>query len=190
MRELLLVTLALQFALALSLVVTLVWPTVRFWPLPEAHSWRFYFTWVGKWLHLSGTFLLGVLGWGSHGFPGWVRFGVGTLLLVLGLGSLLWSVRVLSVHASLGLSGHLVRSGPYRYSRNPQYVSLLAVLAGWWLLSASSLALWACLGAGAWYFLAPFVEEPWLRVQFGAEYEAYAKTAPRFIPVRRRHAAA
>ena len=129
------------------------------------------------------------IGWASNAFPGWLRLGVGAPLLVSGVGSLLWSVRVLSVHASLGLRGQLVRVGPYRHSRNPQYVSLLAILAGWALLSASSPALWACFGAGAWYFLAAFVEEPWLRAQFGAEYDAYARTTPRFIAVGRRQAA-
>ena len=190
MRELLLATLTLQVALALSLVATLVRPTVRFWPPPGPRSWQFYFTWVGKGLHLSGTLLLGLLGWGSLGLSSWVRLGIGAPLLVLGLASLLWSVRVLTVHASLGLSGQLVRSGPYRYSRNPQYVSLFAVLAGWGLVSASGSGVWACLGAGAWYLLAPFVEEPWLRAQFGPTYETYARTVPRFLAVGRPRAAA
>jgi protein-S-isoprenylcysteine O-methyltransferase Ste14 len=160
------------------------------WPPPAARSWQFYFTWVGKWLHLSGTVVLGFLGWGSLRLPAWVRFGVGAPLLLLGVGSLFWALRVLSVHASLGLGGHLVRGGPYRYSRNPQYVSLLAILAGWGFLSASGYSVWACVGASAWYLLAPFVEEPWLRANFGAEYEVYAKAVPRFLAVRRRRAAA
>jgi protein-S-isoprenylcysteine O-methyltransferase Ste14 len=190
MRELLLATLALQAALALSLAVTLVRPTVRVWPPPSPLSWQFYFTWVGTWLHLSGTFLLGVLAWGSVGFPGWVRFGVGAPVLAVGMGSAFWGFHALSTRASLGLGGRLVRGGPYRYSRNPQYVSSFAILAGWGLVSASSPALWACLGATVWYFLAPFVEEPWLRAQFGAEYEAYEREVPRFIGLRRRNAAA
>jgi protein-S-isoprenylcysteine O-methyltransferase Ste14 len=190
MRELLLATLALQAALALSLAVTLVWPAVRVWPPPSARSWQFYFTWVGTWLHLSGAFLLGVLGWGSLGLPSSARFDVGAPLLAAGMGSVFWGVHTLSTHASLGLGGRLVRAGPYRYSRNPQCVSSFAILAGWALASASGLALWACLGASAWYFLAPFVEEPWLRARFGAEYEAYAREVPRFIGLGRSDAAA
>ena len=190
MRELLLTTLALQAALTLSLAVTLVWPSVRVWPPPSVRSWQFYFTWVGTWLHGSGAFLLGVLGWGSLGLPSWARVGVGAPLLAIGMLSGLWGFHTLSAHASLGLGGHLVRGGPYRYSRNPQYVSSFAILAGWALVSASGLTFWACLGASTWYFLAPFVEEPWLRARFGAEYEAYARAVPRFIGLGRSNAAA
>jgi protein-S-isoprenylcysteine O-methyltransferase Ste14 len=188
--ELLLATLAIQAALALSLVVTLVWPTARVWLPPSAHSWQLYFTWVAKGLHLSGVLFLGIFGWGSLGLPGSLRFGLGAPLALLGVGMLLWGVRALSTQGSLGLGSRLVRSGPYRYSRNPQYVSIFLLLGGWALLSASRPALWACLGASAWYFLAPFVEEPWLRAQFGGEYETYTRAVPRFLGLPRRTAAA
>jgi protein-S-isoprenylcysteine O-methyltransferase Ste14 len=187
--ELLLATLAIQAALALSLVVTLVWPTARVWLPPSAHSWQLYFTWVAKGLHLSGVLFLGIFGWGSLGLPGSLRFGLGAPLALLGVGMLLWGVRALSTQGSLGLGSRLVRSGPYRYSRNPQYVSIFLLLGGWALLSASRPALWACLGASAWYFLAPFVEEPWLRAQFGGEYETYTRAIPRFLGLPRRTAA-
>jgi protein-S-isoprenylcysteine O-methyltransferase Ste14 len=188
--ELLFVTVAIQVVLALSLVATLLRPSSQIWPPPSAHSWQFHFTWLGKLLHLSGVLLLGVLAWGSLGFPGWLRFALGAPLIVLGLGFMIWGVHVLSTQASLGLGGRLVRAGPYRCSRNPQCVGVLLLLAGWALLSSSGPAVWACLGASVWYILAPFVEEPWLRAQFGVEYDAYARAVPRFLGVRRRTAAA
>ena len=190
MGALLFATLAIQGVLALSLVVTLLWPSVRVWPPPSAHSSQLYFTWVAKGLHLSGVVFLGIFAWGSFGFPGWLRFGFGAPLVLFGVGSLLWSVRTLTTQASLGLGGRLVRSGPYRYSRNPQYVSVFLLLGGWALLSASRPVVWACLGASAWYFLAPFAEEPWLSRRFGAEYEAYTRAVPRFLGRHRRTAAA
>lgn len=185
MRGLLLATLAVQLALAASLVVTLVDPTRRVWPPPVRASWQFYFTWVGTSLHLGGTFLLGVLGWGSLELPVWLRL-VGGALLAVGLPAALLGSRALSGGATLGLGGDLVRGGLYRFSRNPQYVGSLAVLAGWALLAASSWALAPCIGAAAWYALAPFAEEPWLHARYGAEYEAYTREVPRFLGFRRR----
>jgi protein-S-isoprenylcysteine O-methyltransferase Ste14 len=190
MRVLLLATLALQAVLAASLVLTLVRPHTRVWPPPSAHSWQFYFTWVGTWLHLSGTFFLGVFAWGSLEIPDWLRFGIGGPLLAIGMGSVFWGFHALSAHASLGLGGRLIREGPYRYSRNPQYASSFCILAGWALLSASGPAFLACLGGSIWYFLAPFVEEPWLRAQFGTEYDAYTSAVPRFIGTCRKRSAA
>jgi hypothetical protein len=73
--ELLFATLVIQAALAPSLVVTLVWPSARVWPPPSAHSWQLYFTWVGKGLHLSGVFFLGIFAWGSLGLSASLRLG-------------------------------------------------------------------------------------------------------------------
>ena len=43
-------------------------------------------------------------------------------------------------------STSLVRSGVYRYSRNPMYLALLLVLIGWGLYLANALSLLAALG--------------------------------------------
>ncbi|HEV3214141.1 MAG TPA: isoprenylcysteine carboxylmethyltransferase family protein [Vicinamibacterales bacterium] len=76
----------------------------------------------------------------------------------------------------------LVLSGPYRYTRNPMYVSLalLTIACGllletWWpiVLLVPALAL-----------VQRFVilrEERYLRRRFGAEYEAYARRVRRWL---------
>jgi protein-S-isoprenylcysteine O-methyltransferase Ste14 len=76
----------------------------------------------------------------------------------------------------------LVLSGPYRYTRNPMYVSLalLTIACGllletWWpiVLLVPALAL-----------VQRFVilrEERYLRRRFGAEYEAYAQRVRRWL---------
>lgn len=79
-----------------------------------------------------------------------------------------------------------VAVGPYRYVRNPMYVGGFLVLAGWALYRQSPSVL---LFAAAWLGLAHlFVlgyEEPTLRGKFGADYERYLETVPRWIPFRR-----
>jgi protein-S-isoprenylcysteine O-methyltransferase Ste14 len=77
----------------------------------------------------------------------------------------------------------LVIGGAYRYVRNPMYVALLAALIGQALLFGS----WSVLVVAAvlWLATASFVhwhEEPALRRRFGAQYEAYLKAVPGWLP--------
>jgi protein-S-isoprenylcysteine O-methyltransferase Ste14 len=77
----------------------------------------------------------------------------------------------------------LVIGGFYRYVRNPMYVALLAALIGQALLFASWSVL--LLAALLWAATASFVhwhEEPALRRRFGAQYEAYLKAVPGWLP--------
>ena len=76
----------------------------------------------------------------------------------------------------------LVRSGVYRFSRNPMYVGVLFVLIGWAAYLASA---WALLGPVAFvlymnrFQIAP--EERALSALFGPEYAAYASKVRRWL---------
>jgi protein-S-isoprenylcysteine O-methyltransferase Ste14 len=181
MRGLLLVTLVVQLFLFVSLGVSIAVPKRRIWPPPSRQSWQFYFTWVGSWITLSGAFLLAVLDQNTLGLSLTLRLVVGVPLLLVGAALIAWGSRTLSSHATLGLGGKLIRSGPYRWSRNPQYVGVCAYLASLILLSGSQLTAVACLVVAAWFLLTPFAEEPWLAEQFGTEYEEYRRSVPRFL---------
>jgi protein-S-isoprenylcysteine O-methyltransferase Ste14 len=73
--------------------------------------------------------------------------------------------------------------GPYRYVRNPMYVSyFVAVIGEALLLSRPALFIYLLVLAA---FVAGFVrwwEEPTMTKRFGAEYEAYCKQVPRWWP--------
>src|ERR1700736_6756018 len=77
----------------------------------------------------------------------------------------------------------LVVEGPYRIVRNPMYWSVVSVMLGE-ALAFRSLAL-AGIGcvvfSGAVLFVMLY-EEPILRTKFGAEYEAYCRRVPRWLP--------
>ncbi len=77
----------------------------------------------------------------------------------------------------------LVVGGFYRYVRNPMYLSVLATIIGQALaLGQPALLLWgAAAGAAMWAF-ARLYEEPALREQFGAEYDAYRRAVPGWWP--------
>lgn len=82
---------------------------------------------------------------------------------------------------------HLVVRGLYRYVRNPMYLSVTTVILGETLLTRSAplAAYWATWFALVNLFVIGF-EEPTLRRQFGASYEAYTRQVGRWIP-RRAH---
>lgn len=77
----------------------------------------------------------------------------------------------------------LVVSGLYRFVRNPMYVGVDLVLLGEAvLLSSLRLLEYALLvGIGFHLFVLAY-EEPTLRKQFGASYQAYCQAVPRWIP--------
>jgi protein-S-isoprenylcysteine O-methyltransferase Ste14 len=76
-----------------------------------------------------------------------------------------------------------VAVGPYRYIRNPMYVGGALVLAGWALYRHSPSVLLLTLGWCALFHAFVLVyEEPALRGKFGADYERYLHTVPRWIP--------
>ncbi len=184
MHVLLAVTLAAQLVFLAFLAVGIVSPRKRVWPPPSGRSWQLYATWIASYVVLSGAFLLAVLEGNTLGLPLTVRLGLGLPLLAIGVFLLGWGVHVLRVQATLGLRGQLVRSGPYRWSRNPQYVGTCFYLAALALLGGGQLTAIACLAASTSFVLAPFAEEPWLAEQFGLAYEEYRRSTPRFVGVR------
>lgn len=88
------------------------------------------------------------------------------------------------VTGSVGAS-RLVTSGPFGYVRNPLYVGNILIYSGIGIMSYA-LFPWLQL-AGFAYFLFQYTfivkeEERFLGEKFGAEYEAYCRHVPRFLP--------
>ena len=185
MAVLLGITLVAQAILLGFTAVSFLAPAHRIWPPPSRNSWQFYATWFLSWVSLSGVFLLALFAGNSLGLPAWLRLGLGVPLLGLGALLIAWGFRELSISTTLGLPGAFVRSGPYRFSRNPQYLGTCLYLASLVALSGSQLAAIGCLAVGLWFLATPFVEEPWLAWRYGAEYDAYWRAVPRFFGFRR-----
>ena len=81
-----------------------------------------------------------------------------------------------------------VAVGPYRYTRNPLYLGVLAVIGGLGLLLDSVLLLlWtATLLDCYWFVLIPF-EEKELAALFGATYADYRRHVPRLVPYKSKY---
>ncbi len=182
----LIATLLAQALLGGSLIVTILVPRFRVWPPPRKGSWQYVFTWGLTYVSIGGILVLGILDWNSFVLDHWLRFPVGIAPIALSLFLVLWAIRTLGTYASQGLGGELIRAGPYRWTRNPQYVADILMFAGFAVLSNSMLALVTGSLGAAWFILAPFTEEPWLREQFGEEYDRYTNQVPRFVSITKR----
>ena len=82
-----------------------------------------------------------------------------------------------------GMQKHLIVKGPYKYVRNPIYISWYLIILGETIYFQSPDLL---LYLSGWMVFFPirvvFFEEPYLSVTFGASYESYRKSVPRWIP--------
>jgi protein-S-isoprenylcysteine O-methyltransferase Ste14 len=125
--------------------------------------------------------------------PHWTPFRVVGALLVAAAAPVLVSAFVRFVVEGVGTPApvapteRLVVGGPYRYVRNPMYVSVVAAIVGQalllgqpWLLAYAALVAAAVAAFARWY------EEPALAARFGAEYAAYRRSVPAWRPRLRR----
>jgi protein-S-isoprenylcysteine O-methyltransferase Ste14 len=81
----------------------------------------------------------------------------------------------------------LVARGLYRYSRNPMYVGVLSLIVAQALWFGSAwLWLYAALLFAAFHSFVVLYEEPTLARSFGAAYQHYRETVPRWLPRARR----
>lgn len=122
--------------------------------------------------------------------PPWPTGGVwmiaGGILFALGGGFAAWSLLLMRRHRTtpspFGAATALLTAGPYRRSRNPIYLALLALQAGAALAFGLAGAL-LLLPLSGW-LLDRFIirrEEAFLRAAFSAEFEAYAARTRRWI---------
>src|SRR5262249_61469045 len=77
----------------------------------------------------------------------------------------------------------LVVGGLYRFVRNPMYLAVVAAITGQGLALGQPVLLG--YAAAVWVTVATFVrwyEEPTLARQFGAQYQAYRRSVPAWLP--------
>lgn len=163
-----------------DLAVSIRSPTWRFWPHGD-RDWTFWVGWAAWTVYFASLAGLAVLDWWGWYRPPTVLVVTGTLLVLSGAVLAIWGARDLGLRESTGLEGRLYIGGPYRYSRNPQYVGYVAMLVSGAAFAGSwRVAVLAAVGL-VWFLVAPHAEEPWLRDQYGEAYETYRESIPRFV---------
>lgn len=180
------VTLAAEAAATVCVLVSIAFPQRRIWPPPRQHAWQSYLMWSLFLASAAGVIALGFIGSGQLALPPWVRFGIGLPLVCAGNALSVWAMAVLGIAPSFGSESELVCRGPYRFSRNPQYVGFIVGLIGWALLSSNQSTLVASLAGVVPLIVVPFAEEGWLLERHGAAYEEYKRNVPRYVSLRRR----
>jgi protein-S-isoprenylcysteine O-methyltransferase Ste14 len=109
-------------------------------------------------------------------------------LLSVGCFLLLWCVRDFYVSGKGTLAPwdppkRLVVVGLYRHVRNPMYLAVLTVIAGWSLLYTSAgVVIYMTLVAVVFHLRVIMYEEPTLHRQFGVEWEDYCASVSRWVP--------
>lgn len=76
----------------------------------------------------------------------------------------------------------LIVKGFYRYVRNPLYIAGVLVLAGEAVLFQSIGIFIYCLAMFGIFYIHVLMEETFLTNEFGAEYDQYRNSVPRWIP--------
>jgi protein-S-isoprenylcysteine O-methyltransferase Ste14 len=113
---------------------------------------------------------------------------VGLVMTAAGAGALVGAfvrfvVEGLGTPAPVAPTEHLVVGGLYRYVRNPMYIAVVGTILGQaLLLNQPVLFVYAALVGAAVATFVHLYEEPTLSRRYGAEYEAYKKAVPRWLP--------
>src|SRR5574337_1072783 len=121
--------------------------------------------------------------------PTWEAWSMaGLVLLAAGAAGYFWCLWEFALTgrgtpAPIDPPRHLVVRGPYRFVRNPIYVSAVAVVVGWAAyLHSTPVFLYAIVLAGAFHLFVVTVEEPTLQDKFGDSYTHYRHTVRRWLP--------
>lgn len=121
-------------------------------------------------------------GWTDAWLPGLVVTALGCVVLA-------WCVRDFYVAGRGTLAPWsppktLVRVGLYQYSRNPMYVGVLTIVAGWaFAFRSTALGWYGATLLVAFQLRVVYGEEPWLAESFGDEWAQYRARVSRWLPV-------
>ena len=113
----------------------------------------------------------------------------GTAVVLLGTTLLLTCVREFYVAGRGTLAPwsppkRLVRTGLYRFSRNPMYVAVTLILAGCAIFFGErELVIYALVVPCAFHLRVVLAEEPFAERVFGEEWSAYRARTPRWVGI-------
>ncbi len=176
---------SIDAAALLILLSGIIWsvarPEQRIWPPPGKSSWQYKLTWSLFYLVFGLNSLLLILDWNNWILSGTVRYVLGIPLGLVGSALLIWGIRHLGKINTSGIPDGFVISGPYRFTRNPQYLGDILLFLGL-SVAANSQYLWIThLLLILVLMITPLAEEDWLRNLYGEDYQNYLEKTSRFF---------
>ncbi len=124
-------------------------------------------------------------GWAAGRPSAWQLFPL--VLVLAGIACIIW---IIVLHYNEAPEGwefertpkYLVRHGPYKFTRNPSYLSVLVIALGWALFYGSVSILIGCVVAWIVFnFVVVPREERDLEARFGEAYLEYKRAVPRWL---------
>jgi protein-S-isoprenylcysteine O-methyltransferase Ste14 len=176
-------TVLFEFLLGGSFILSLLYPKHRIWPPPKKSSIQYWYIHTLTETSILSFLILGVLDYDTFILKHNSRFVIASLLIVAGGTIFLWAFKILSVNTSLGAKRKLITCGPYKYSRNPQYLGVILFFLGFMTAFNSVYTYVTGINGIILFILALFSEEPWLKDQYKKEYDKYCKKVPRIIKI-------
>ena len=176
------ITILLEAIYLALFILTIKLPDFRFWPPPRPKSWQFFVSWLIASLVMVNFLLLGLLDYDSFIFPQLdqrLPYAIGLVVIGSGIGS--WAFLTFGLKNTIGIDNELITRGPYRFSRNPQYIGDSMNILGYLVLSNSIMVLIIGLLGISLNLLAPILEEPWLEEMHGEDYLEYKRKVRRYI---------
>ena len=180
-ESLFLADVGINYLLLFGVKWSIAFPEKRIWPAPKKWSWQYSTTWALFCVAFILNALLIVLDWNTWIIPGEARFLIGLPLLVIGAFLVTWGVTTLGIKNSYGLKDGFVLTGPYRFTRNPQYLGDMILFIGISLISNSLYVAVVHLLMILVFLLTPITEELWLEERYGEEYTKYKSNTARFL---------
>jgi protein-S-isoprenylcysteine O-methyltransferase Ste14 len=119
--------------------------------------------------------------------PAWIAL-PGIVLIAIGAAGIvtcvaLFVVRGRGTPAIFDAPRVFVAVGPYRYVRNPMYISALATFLGTGLyLRSFAVLVFVIAWLAVVHLFVVFIEEPGLHERFGGSYDDYRRHVPRWLP--------
>lgn len=117
---------------------------------------------------------------GVYRYLGLAPIGLGVVIYILCSGSFIFVGKGSPIPFTP--TKKLVVKGLYRFVRNPLYIAGVLVLSGEAILFQSLGIFIYCLAVFGFMIILVLMEETLLAEKFGARYEQYCKSVPRWIP--------
>ncbi len=174
-------SLLLHYAYILCIGWSIAFPSKRIWPPSRKWSWQYIVIWGLFIFAILANVGLVVVDWNSWGMTGNARFFLGVPLVGVGAILLGWSMWTLGFENTTGVQDGFVIQGPYKFTRNPQYIGDIVMFVGI-IVIANSLYAWITFSLMILAFLMlPLAEETWLEEVYGEAYRVYKQRVPRFL---------